>query len=194
MMENFIRVYKNAYSPEYCNQVIDFFERARAAGFGGTRAEVERIPKHIKDDATIGLPYINIDLQFNQTSGLLDGFLTPFMQQFYNRYVADFSILENNQKQSVYAIRIQKTNPGGGYHIWHSDNHGRQYCTRLTVFSLYLNTVEEGGETEFLYQGIRIKPEQGTLIIWPSGFTHTHRGNPPLSGTKYIVTGWVEAE
>jgi len=23
-------------------------------------------------------------------------------------------------------------------------------------------------------------------------FTHTHRGNPPLSNTKYIMTGWLE--
>jgi hypothetical protein len=52
--------------------------------------------------------------------------------------------------------------------------------------------VQEGGETEFLYQHMRVKPEQGTLVIWPAAFTHTHRGNPPLSNEKYIVTGWTE--
>ena len=57
---------------------------------------------------------------------------------------------------------------------------------------LYLNTVEEGGETEFLYQSVRFKPVKNTLLIWPAGYTHTHRGNPPLSNEKYIVTGWVE--
>ena len=57
---------------------------------------------------------------------------------------------------------------------------------------IYLNDVEEGGETEFLYQSIRVAPKAGTLLIWPAGFTHTHRGNPPLSGDKYIATGWVQ--
>jgi len=60
------------------------------------------------------------------------------------------------------------------------------------TWMVYLNDVEEGGETEFLYQHKRLKPEQGTLVIWPASFTHTHRGNPPLSNDKYIVTGWTE--
>ena len=55
---------------------------------------------------------------------------------------------------------------------------------------LYLNTIEDGGETEFLYQGKRVKAEQGKLLIWPAGFTHVHRGNPPLKESKYILTSW----
>lgn len=62
----------------------------------------------------------------------------------------------------------------------------------MLSYILYLNDVEEGGETEFLYYGKRIKPTAGTLLLWPAGFTHVHRGNPPLSGEKYILTGWVE--
>ena len=57
---------------------------------------------------------------------------------------------------------------------------------------LYLNDVKEGGETEFLYQHKRYQPKEGTLLIFPAGFTHTHRGNPPISNDKYIVTGWLE--
>ena len=59
-------------------------------------------------------------------------------------------------------------------------------------FMFYLNDVTEGGETEFLYQKCRFKPEKNTLLVWPSQFTHIHRGNPPLSNDKYIITGWIE--
>ena len=55
---------------------------------------------------------------------------------------------------------------------------------------IYLNDVEEGGETEWLYQQLKIKPKKNTAVIWPGSFTHLHRGNPPISGTKYILTGW----
>jgi len=49
-----------------------------------------------------------------------------------------------------------------------------------------------GGETEFLYQSIRIKPVAGRTLIWPAGYTHVHRGNPPIKGEKMYATGWFE--
>jgi hypothetical protein len=73
-----------------------------------------------------------------------------------------------------------------------SGTFGTDHRERLLAWSLYLNDVDEGGETEFLYQSMRIKPKMGTFVLWPAFFTHTHRGNPPLSGLKYIATGWVE--
>ena len=55
----------------------------------------------------------------------------------------------------------------------------------------YLNDVAEGGETEFYYQDVKIKPKAGTMVIAPAYFTHTHRGNVPKSNDKYILTSWV---
>ena len=56
----------------------------------------------------------------------------------------------------------------------------------------YLNDVQEGGETEFYYQDLSIKPRKGTMVIAPAYFTHTHRGNVPISNDKYILTSWVQ--
>ena len=44
----------------------------------------------------------------------------------------------------------------------------------------------------FLYQKRKFKPQKGDVLIWPGGFTHLHRGNPPTSGDKYICTGWYQ--
>ncbi|WP_237068503.1 2OG-Fe(II) oxygenase family protein [Microbulbifer guangxiensis] len=85
----------------------------------------------------------------------------------------------------------------GGYHHWHSEHFPhpsdpeQHSLHRVLLWLLYLNDVEEGGETEFFYQGAKIRPRQGSLILAPCGFTHTHRGNVPRSGDKYVLTSWV---
>ena len=62
---------------------------------------------------------------------------------------------------------------------------------RIITFLWYLNTVEEGGETEFFNGRISIKPEKGKLLLFPSTWTYIHRGNMPISNDKYILTGWI---
>ena len=98
----------------------------------------------------------------------------------------------NTPQYGILTLKIQKTIPGEGYHTWHYEDAIQKTRDRIATFILYLNDVEDGGETEFLYYPKRIKPEQGKLILWPAGYTHTHRGNQPLSGEKYILTSWLE--
>ena len=55
----------------------------------------------------------------------------------------------------------------------------------------YLNDVIKiGGETEWYYQNYKVKPKRGLTVIWPTDFTHTHRGIPTVEEKKYIFTGW----
>jgi hypothetical protein len=95
-------------------------------------------------------------------------------------------------------MKMQKTIPGAGYHVWHAEQgNGPSESTRGLVYSVYLNTLDEdgAGETEFLYQQLRIPPKENTLIIWPAAFTHAHRGNVVFGSTpKYIITGWFYYE
>ena len=56
----------------------------------------------------------------------------------------------------------------------------------------YLNDVEEGGETEFWYQKVKIKPKKGTVVMFPTSFTHKHKGHIPISNDKYIVNMWMQ--
>jgi hypothetical protein len=87
--------------------------------------------------------------------------------------------------------------PGGGYHVWHSEQGNSDSANRVLTYSLYLNSInnECAGETEFLYQQMRIPPQENTMVIWPAGFTHPHRGNVVYGETpKYIITGWFYLE
>jgi hypothetical protein len=93
-------------------------------------------------------------------------------------------------------INLQKyQRSSGGYHHWHSEIYPQNATCdslhRVLLWMFYLNDVEDGGETEFLYQGRKIAPKKGRLVIAPAGFTHTHRGNVARSGDKYIATSWI---
>ena len=88
---------------------------------------------------------------------------------------------------------IQKYDVGHHYSAWHCENNGDpKFRLRHLAFMTYLNTVEEGGETEFLYQTTKIRPEKGLTLIWPAYFTHTHVGHPSFTQEKYVTTGWFE--
>jgi hypothetical protein len=83
----------------------------------------------------------------------------------------------------------------GGYPRWHCEwttrLDGGDSLHRLLLWSIYLNDGFDEGETEFLYQGRKIRPRTGSLLIAPAAFTHIHRGNRPRRGDKYIATSWV---
>lgn len=83
----------------------------------------------------------------------------------------------------------------GGYPYWHSEVYPQaphnEALHRILLFMYYLNDVEQGGETDFYYQDVSIRPKRGTMVIAPAYFTHTHRGNVPVSNDKYILTSWV---
>ncbi len=86
---------------------------------------------------------------------------------------------------------IQRYNPGEYYH-WHIDGGSHDFSQRQLVALWYLNDVPgPGGETEFLFQNIKIKPEKGKLILFPPFWTHEHRAVTLNEGVKYIATTWI---
>jgi predicted 2-oxoglutarate/Fe(II)-dependent dioxygenase YbiX len=86
---------------------------------------------------------------------------------------------------------IQRYNPGEFYH-WHIDGGSHDFSQRQLVALWYLNDVPgPGGETEFLYQDVKIKPEKGKLVLFPPFWTHEHRAVTLNEGVKYIATTWI---
>ena len=86
---------------------------------------------------------------------------------------------------------IQRYNPGEYYH-WHIDGGSHDFAMRQLVALWYLNDVPgPGGETEFLYQDVKVTPEQGKLVLFPPFWTHEHRAATVKEGIKYIATTWV---
>jgi hypothetical protein len=87
-------------------------------------------------------------------------------------------------------FNMQKYEPNEGFFGWHCERAGIKHSDRLLVWMVYLNTLTDRGETEFFYQQHFERPERGKLVIWPSDWSHLHRGVPSPTETKYILTGW----
>jgi hypothetical protein len=94
------------------------------------------------------------------------------------------------------SINLQRYTAGeGGYPYWHCELYPRDANAdtlhRTLLWTVYLNDGFEEGETEFLYQRRKVVPRTGSVLVAPTAFTHTHRGNRPVGGDKYIATSWI---
>jgi len=193
LIDGFVGIYKNAFPKEYCQDVIKQFNRLQEQGFTKTRQETNDGTKLVKDDTAIWSGNY-IEEASGQGFHTLIGqkFSEVFWEECYAHYVEHFAVINDIREHGVWGNKVQRTNVGQGYHVWHCEHNSFDASRRILFYVLYLNDVEDGGETEFLYQSKRYKAEEGTLILAPASFTHAHRGNPPLTNDKYIMTGWVE--
>lgn len=104
----------------------------------------------------------------------------------------EYEFFANMQQFKDMGYNLQRYQPGEYYH-WHVDADNPQLANRQLVALWYLNDVEvgQGGETEFIHQGIKVKPEKGKLILFPPFWTHQHRAVTLQEGAKYIATTWI---
>ncbi len=169
---DFIGIYQNAMDPGLCDWLVDYLD--------STAQSFPRNYTHVKDKQ------ICLD-------AFSPGESESVMQAVNNclgAYVNEYPYLTNFNYVSALVL-LQKTEPKEGYHLFHGEDLNWNMQHRTMAWMVYLNDVEEGGETEFLYQQLKVSPRKGTVLIWPGSYTHLHRGNPPMS-TKYIATGWYQ--
>jgi len=190
-IENFILEYEDFVEKDYCEWVINYYKNMEDGGFTANRVLSDDVKRHYIDDTNCCFHGENT-IALTGTRGITNYFLDNFWKKAFKAYNEKYSILTHHDKMNVYMLKAQKSLIGQGFHIWHCEDSSRNWSGRVLTFILYLNDVDEGGETEFLYIPKRVKAKTGKLILFPGGFTHTHRGNPPISNEKYILTGWVE--
>lgn len=191
MEENFIGIYDNVFSKDFCERTIKYFKNMESENLSHDRQNSEGVNKTITHDETVFITEEQT-LNFNHSGQLFRDFKNMFSSISYSSYSDRYSILHNSGRHSLYGLRLQKTPVGGGFHSWHFEAQDREASHRLLSIIAYMNDVEEGGETEFLYYPKRVRPKMGSVLLFPASFTHTHRGNPPISNEKYILTGWIE--
>ena len=162
-----------------CDEIIDFHKNCKNKFAGLIGRDGLRVDTEVKDSTDCILKQPLSGKYFLQLEKIVDDYVSTFIHAVCN---GDWAIIEN--------INIQHYAPGQGFKAWHCERPSVNQAARHLVFMTYLNDVTDGGETEFFYQEMKVRPEKGLTLIWPADWTFTHRGIPSLTQEKYIVTGW----
>lgn len=179
---SFIFEFTDTVNTDNCNDIIKRFEDSKSEHYQGRVGQNFTEQKDIKRSTDMVISGKN-----NWKD--IDELLFTSLSKALSSIKKEFEFFNGPFKDVGYAI--QRTNPGEYYH-WHIDGGSHQFSDRQLVAIWYLNDVNgPGGETEFINQNVKIKPEIGKLILFPPFWTHKHRGVKLQKGVKYIATTWV---
>ena len=171
---------------EICEQLINYFNyNKKYTSEGTTLGGVDQAYKH-STDLPIGAH------NFDNIIGIYRAKLQNILEKYIEKYP---NVANTDRFNICETYNLQYYDINQGFKKWHFENTGsfNSYHRHL-VFMTYLNDVENGG-TEFQnYPNIQDHAEQGLTLIWPAGWTHTHRGIISDKSEKYILTGWYSFE
>ena len=192
--KDFVGIYDESIPIQLCN---DFVKNYKEAIKNRTLIDVSKV------NETQVLDQVHSSIRKDEVAYIAPLFSTMypippvnayfvFLKQCFKCYIKKYNVqfdgpIFNN------VFKIHKVKKTEGFHAWHYEKSGR-HVDRIMTYMTYLEVPEKGGETEFLHQSLRIEPIVRRTLIWPGGFTHMHRGNPPLAGEKMYITGWFTTE
>tara|TARA_R100001086_G_C11690862_1_gene218501 strand:+ start:45 stop:578 length:534 start_codon:yes stop_codon:yes gene_type:complete len=170
MIRNFIYVQDGFLSETECDEVINFFKK---------------LPLQYYEQGSYNGIFLNDDSPYLRDRKL--SFLKGRFQSALNKYVQDYPELNYVEPFSLKEIRFKHWKKNKFFDFWHSE-HSSRFSNRILNFMIYLSTHDCG--TEFLDKSV-IKSEKGRLAMFPSYFTHTHRGMPcPEKKDRYMFGGY----
>jgi len=120
-------------------------------------------------------------------------YIRDIFENAIKKYVAEYSLSHNINAGFSDQFRINKyfEGKGMGPHVDNFFDEDQEAGTNLALsLVIYLNDDCEGGEIEFKDQGIILKPEAGSMIIFPSKKPYFHESKPVTKGFKYMSTGF----
>lgn len=181
-----IHYYKNIISePHKLIQLIELSDN--------NLTENSSIPKWKEWSASGDVPYLfgyqkrfteHVDQDSNQDIQTINNIL----KNAITKASEDYAKIHNINIGILTPLSISKYSTGKsmGPHV---DDYGNGDDPNISVV-LYLNDDYEGGELFFKEQNIKIKPEAGSIIIFPSVDPYYHESLPVISGIKYMCPGF----
>tara|TARA_B100000963_G_scaffold338003_1_gene334475 strand:- start:655 stop:1269 length:615 start_codon:yes stop_codon:yes gene_type:complete len=180
-------------SEEICDGVLDLYNnnkslhRPGVIGSDKTNEDDELTSKPYIDDKTKKCTQLQV-VSNTQELTLYNIHLQAILDDYKQKYkwadqVKYYGVVDD--------MSIQHYKPGEGFYRWHMENTGvAETVYRHLVFMTYLNDVENGGTEFYYFPDLKIQARKGLTLIWPAGWTHTHKGVISNVDEKYIITGW----
>lgn len=189
---NFLKTYPSAVESSTCKELIELFEDDRnkhlinQGSVYGINSEAV-VNHSVKKSLELGIDSSMLDNPLwanpvRKVADCIDNCIQEYKKEFY------FIDKTGKPWNMDNGINFQRYLPGEGFYDWHCESEGMS--NRMLVFMVYLNTIKEGGGTEFNYDIPNLSANEGDVAVWPAYWTHFHRGIVAPKETKYILTGW----
>ena len=187
MESTFIKVYDKVLSDDLCDRLMNFFDSEEAS------IKYLRFNTDHRRANELTIPHPDLP-----ASHSLAQEVNKVLKEATNQYKKDIfdqtgwnTVHMCNRIEALKMVRYDpspETPYGFGNHVdaWNSDSASRQ----ISII-IYLSDVEEGGSTTFDYFKLPVQPKKGRVLAFPSAWPYTHRGEAPISDSKYIMVTWL---
>ena len=139
------------------------------------------------------------DLHYNPTKinwtfedSVLDKAIVTALSSAIAIYRQEYRHLQHWVDIKDSGFQVQKYDKSQGYYREHTDSFPGTMNDRVLAAIIYFNDVEFGGETNFTVHGVKVKPVQGRICLFPAVFTHPHESCVPITGDKWIISTFIE--
>ncbi len=136
----------------------------------------------------LGYPVRSLKPELQDPTPIFE-WISEITQDVYGRYVQECPGPIDDLELGDFVVRVYPPNEGESTYKF--DQNVGESVNRLFSVTIYLNTVEEGGETEFPNYGLASKPVKGKVLIFPCNYVLPHQDNIPISEAKYVATSYI---
>ena len=180
---DFVQGYPGALPPAFCAEIVARFE---ADGRKYPSRTATRLNPLIRSGTMLDIP------RYPEWTDVCEA-VTTATRRYLDDYARRFPSLQalvQPERSLITPPIIERIEPGQGYGYHIDAGPGGTY-DRLVSGLIYLRDIADGGETEFPFQGLNVRPRAGLLLLFPPFWTHLHRGVSPVSAVKYNITNFV---
>ena len=181
-LKDYIRTYDSVFTRDFCDATIVAFSKSDSIYL-----DREQRPSYT---------HLNISQRFHAQDPLWMGIQRKLSDDFtkvLRQYIQDVDMIPDLPVKYGYEEFRMKKYENNNYDEFrpHVDVGDHATARRFLVVFLYLNDVEEGGETDFPKLGVSIKPECGKILVFPPTWQYRHAGKIPVSNDKYIIGSYL---
>ena len=181
-----VKVYDGIIPPQLCDRLMAHFDNSLPSrAIGRVHGELRR---YSEVSIRRGIENKFLKIALRKINGGIGKYLDehiahPALREDFKRGITD------------YEPRMKRYSPTDEFQL-HSDDSSLLAITRRLAYITYLNDDFEDGETIFesgIGELARVKPNKGSMLVFPIHPVMMHRGARVVSGQKYILNGFVNA-